>query len=145
MRRGDTGPAGIATVALVLLIQVAALGAVADRQWAAVLVAAVAGRAVLSMACVRGIAAARGEGLGATVAASVPVPAAVAVAVAVAAGAAAVATPWWAGPVAVLAGYGAAAVLLRRCVTRFGGITGDVLGACVEGTVAAALVVLAVA
>jgi adenosylcobinamide-GDP ribazoletransferase len=145
MRRGDTGPAGTATVVLVLLIQVAALGAVADRQWAAVLVAAVAGRAVLSMACVRGVAAARGEGLGATVAASVPVPAAVAVAVAVAAGAAAVATPWWAGPVAVLAGYGAAAVLMRRCVTRFGGITGDVLGACVEGTVAAALVVLAVA
>ena len=145
MRRGDTGPAGTATVVLVLLIQVAALAAVADRQWAAVLVAVVAGRSVLSMACARGVPAARDEGLGATVAASVPVAAAVAVGVFVAAGAAAVATPWWAGPVAVVAGYGAAAVLLRRCLTRFGGITGDVLGACVEVAVAAALVVLALA
>jgi len=45
----------------------------------------------------------------------------------------------------VAAAYAAAAVLLRRCVTRLGGVTGDVLGGCVEVAVAAALVVLAVA
>jgi adenosylcobinamide-GDP ribazoletransferase len=51
--------------------------------------------------------------------------------------------PWWRGPVVVLAAFAAAAVLLRRCVTRLGGVTGDVLGACVEVALTAALVVLA--
>jgi adenosylcobinamide-GDP ribazoletransferase len=148
MRRGDTGPAGTATVVLVLLIQVAALAA-APRDWAAILVAVAAGRSVLSMACARRIPAARSGGLGATVASSVPAVAAIGVAALTAAAAAAMtavaAPPWWAGPLAVAAAYAAAAVLLRRCVTRFGGITGDVLGGCVEVAVAAALVVLAVA
>ena len=53
--------------------------------------------------------------------------------------------PWWLGPIAVLAAYLVAALLLRRCVSRLGGITGDVLGACVEAATCAALVVLAVA
>jgi adenosylcobinamide-GDP ribazoletransferase len=36
-----------------------------------------------------------------------------------------------------------AALLLQRCIRRFGGITGDVLGALVETATAAALLVLA--
>jgi adenosylcobinamide-GDP ribazoletransferase len=52
---------------------------------------------------------------------------------------------WWFGPVAVMAGYLAATVLLRRCVRRLGGVTGDVMGACVEAATTAALVVMAVA
>jgi adenosylcobinamide-GDP ribazoletransferase len=75
----------------------------------------------------------------------VPVLAAIAVAVATAGVAAAVATPWWTGASAVVAAYAVAALLLWRCVRRLGGITGDVLGACVEIAVAAALVTLAVA
>jgi adenosylcobinamide-GDP ribazoletransferase len=43
----------------------------------------------------------------------------------------------------VLAGIGAAALLLGRCVRRFGGITGDVLGALVETATTASLVLLA--
>ena len=144
MRRGDTGPAGTATVVLVLLIQVAALSTVVDRLWP-LLIAVTAGRSVLSTACARGVPAARPEGLGATVAGSVPPWAALGVAAVSVAGAALLPAPWWAGAVAVAAAYAAAAVLLRRCVTRLGGVTGDVLGGCVEVAVAAALVVLAVA
>jgi adenosylcobinamide-GDP ribazoletransferase len=49
-------------------------------------------------------------------------------------------TAW---PAAVVAGVLASTVLLRRAVRRFGGITGDVLGALVETSCVAALVVLA--
>nr|WP_272926727.1 adenosylcobinamide-GDP ribazoletransferase [Streptomyces sp. SID4946] len=38
---------------------------------------------------------------------------------------------------------GAAELLLRRCVRRFGGVTGDVFGALAETAATASLVVLA--
>lgn len=146
MRRGDTGPAGAATLVLVLVIQVAALSSVSP---AALPIAVVTGRAVLSLACARGIPPARGDGLGAMVAGTVPAPAALAVGVVVGVVGAVCAGwslggAWWAGAAAVAAGYGACAVVLRRCASRFGGVTGDVLGACVEAAVTAALVALAV-
>ncbi|MEU6642464.1 adenosylcobinamide-GDP ribazoletransferase [Saccharomonospora sp. NPDC046836] len=145
MRKGDSGPTGIATLVLVLIVQCAALaGAVAAGQGAtAAVVGVVAGRAVLPLCCVRGVPAARPEGLGAAVAGAVPLAAAVPVAL-VLMGLAVLApgVPWWQGPLAVLAGYAAAALLLARCVRRLGGITGDVLGACVETATAAALLVL---
>ncbi|NBH04478.1 adenosylcobinamide-GDP ribazoletransferase, partial [Amycolatopsis sp. SID8362] len=80
MRRGDSGPTGVATLVLTLLVQV---GALTDpyQAFAAVLI----GRCTLSMACARGIPSARPEGLGATVAGSVPRTAALAIAVAAAA------------------------------------------------------------
>lgn len=144
MRRGDAGPTGVAALLLVVLVQTAALaGAVAQGHGVvAAALGVVAGRAVLPLCCVRGVPPARPEGLGAAVAGAVPVPVAVVVGGAVA-GLAALAPglPWWQGPVAVLAGYAAAGVLLWRCVRRLGGGTGDVLGACVEVATAAALVV----
>jgi adenosylcobinamide-GDP ribazoletransferase len=138
MRRGDTGPAGTATLVLVLLTQVAALAAATAHGHGplAIAVAVVTGRGVVSLTCVRGVPAARPEGLGATVAGSVAVPAAAGITVAVAGIAALAATvlpgPWWPGPAGVAAGYGVAALLLRRAVRRLGGVTGDVMGACVE-------------
>lgn len=162
MRRGDVGPAGAVTLLLVLAVQAAALvqavsqvvvdghaagvrGGVAGST--VVLVGFVAGRAVLPVACARGIPAARPGGLGATVAGSVPVAAAVLVVGAVAALAATGTALVGAGPLpgaaAVLASVAAALLVLRRCVRRLGGVTGDVLGACVEAGTTAALVALA--
>ncbi|WP_329065464.1 adenosylcobinamide-GDP ribazoletransferase [Amycolatopsis sp. NBC_01480] len=147
MRRGDSGPTGVATLMFTLLVQVGAMtGAIAAGHGVvAVVIAVLVGRCTLSMSCARGVPSARPEGLGATVAGSVPVL--VAVVTGVVAAALAGLAPglnWWRGPVAVALGYAAAAVLLARCVRRLGGMTGDVLGAGVEVAVAGALLALAV-
>jgi adenosylcobinamide-GDP ribazoletransferase len=141
MRRGDSGPTGVATLVLVLLVQAGALTGVPNGIAAAA--AILVGRCTLSMACARGVPPARPEGLGATVAGSVPRTAAIAVGLA----AAGLATllpglPWWRGPLAVALAYATAALLLRRCTRRLGGVTGDTLGAGVEVAVAAALLAL---
>ncbi|GAA4553874.1 adenosylcobinamide-GDP ribazoletransferase [Amycolatopsis samaneae] len=146
MRRGDSGPTGVATLVLVLLVQAGALsGAITHGHGVpAVVLAVLCGRCVLSLCCAKGVPSARPEGLGATVAGSVPVVAAVLVFV-LAAGLAATAPglPWWRGPLAVALGYVVAALLLAQCIRRLGGITGDVLGGCVEVAVAAALLTTA--
>ena len=143
MRRGDTGPAGAATLVLVLLVQAAALAQALERVGsAAVLVMALGGRAALTLACTRGVPAARAEGLGATVAGSVPRTATALVALAVAA-AAALLTGRLPAALAPLAGLVAAGLLLTRAARRLGGVTGDVLGACVETATTATLVTLA--
>lgn len=148
MRRGDVGPSGIAAVVLVLLIDAAALGGLAGSAAGLTLaaVAALASRHALAWACVA-LPAARPGGLGATVARSVPWPAAaacagillaVSYALSLAAGA-----PAGAGAAVVLAALAAAALVLRRARARLGGVTGDVLGACVECSLAAGLVAAA--
>lgn len=73
MRRGDTGPAGVAMVVLVLAVQVAALAQALPKMGpVAALVAVAAGRLTLPLLCTRGVPAARPEGLGAAMAGSVP-------------------------------------------------------------------------
>jgi adenosylcobinamide-GDP ribazoletransferase len=139
MRKSDIGPFGVVAIVFALFAQVAAVAALAsaaESRWAAVasLVVMVAtGRLAATWACRRGVPAAHADGLGALMAGSVPVAAAAAWTVALAALSllAAPSRPWL-GPLAVLAGVGAAVWLTRHAVHRFSGITGDVLGAAVE-------------
>ncbi|MEU1013405.1 adenosylcobinamide-GDP ribazoletransferase [Streptomyces sp. NPDC005890] len=144
MKQSDIGPFGVLTLVLVLLAQVAVLAQLYGDSWARGAVAAVASavtaRLALTLAARAGVPPARPEGLGAAVAGVVPGAVALGVAVGVVA-VAAVAGPRVAA--AVVAGAGGAEVLLRLCVRRFGGVTGDVFGAVAETAATMALVVLA--
>jgi adenosylcobinamide-GDP ribazoletransferase len=143
MKAPDVGPFGVAAVVLTLLIQAAALTALSPF---AVVVAWAAGRLAVPVACRRGVPAARSAGLGALVAGTVPVPVLTGGAVAVAAaGIVAVPGRIWQGPAAVLVAALIAALIVRHCVRRFGGVTGDVIGAAVEVATTSALVVLTLA
>ncbi|MFI7546132.1 adenosylcobinamide-GDP ribazoletransferase [Actinoplanes sp. NPDC049599] len=140
MKKSDIGPFGVAAIALTLLIQAAALTEVGP--WA-IVAAWAAGRVAVPLACRRGVPAARPAGLGALVAATVPVPVVLLAAAVVAAGAvAAVPGRPWQGPAAVAGALLVTLLLLRHAVRRFGGITGDVLGAAVELTTTVTLVAL---
>jgi adenosylcobinamide-GDP ribazoletransferase len=138
MRRGDVGPMGVVALIIVLGLQATSVGELIQGVPGALLVGAAicCSRAALCLTCVRGVPAARGDGLGAAVAGSVPPIAAAGCWLAVLlimSGAA-----WQAGhhPVnGALAAVGAAAivaVLIYRCVRRLGGVTGDVMGAAIE-------------
>lgn len=144
MREGGAGPFAVVTLVVVLGAQAAALAALAPlggRAVAAAALAAAAGRAAFCWAARRGVPAARPVGLGAAVAGS---------------------QPWWVAPVWGLAlgaagwglagprgaaGIGAAALLTValswHTARRFGGMTGDVLGAAAELAATAVLVALA--
>jgi adenosylcobinamide-GDP ribazoletransferase len=138
MKKSDIGPFGVAAIALTLLLQASALTVL---PLVAVVVAFAAGRVAIPLACRRGVPAARPEGLGALVAGTVPLPVALAGAALVVAAAVA-ATPGrpWQGPVAVAVSIAVVVLLVSHCVRRFGGITGDVLGAAVEVATTLALI-----
>ncbi|HET9423465.1 MAG TPA: adenosylcobinamide-GDP ribazoletransferase [Nocardioides sp.] len=136
MRRGDIGPAGVVALVLVLLVQVSAFATVPEVS--TLCLGVVASRATLAVACARGVPAARVEGLGNGVAGSVP-PALAAVVVAVVAAVAGL-VDGWRGVAGVSAALVAASGVLLAARRRFGGVTGDVLGACVELALAGYLV-----
>lgn len=151
MRRGDTGALGAAALVLALLLDVVSLAAVLGRAggWALAVTALMTSRLALAWACRRGVPAARPDGLGATVAGSVRGVAALAATVVVGglclALAALTSQPWYGVALTVATGVAAGLVVVHRAVGRFGGITGDVLGAVIEvslamGLAAAALV-----
>ncbi len=151
MKRSDIGPFGVVTLLFVLLGQVAVFFQLYDEGgWAygavAAAVAHTAGRTALTLASRPSVPAARPEGLGAAVAGTVPLRSAVPIVLVV------MCLAGWAGYGTVGAAHAALAVvgalvaselLLRRCVRRFGGITGDVFGAVAETAATGALVVLA--
>lgn len=141
MREGTAGPFGVAAVAATVLIQTLAF---AQAGWAGVLVAVVAGRVAAVMACRRGVPAAPGSTLGAAVAGMQPAWVGWAWVACTAAAAVPVCGTAWQGPLVVVLAVAAAMALVAHCVRRFGGITGDVLGAAVEMTTTIAAVGLAI-
>lgn len=154
-RRGDVGPFGVVTIVLVLLTQVAALAlaTTSGSGAAALVIAVVTGRVAIVMACMRGIPAARPDGLGALVAGTIPRSAALGGAIAWVTIAALAATwltgpspaaGWIVGSAAVVGALVLARVVVARAARRLDGITGDVLGAAAEIAATAALVILAV-
>ncbi|MFI7100514.1 adenosylcobinamide-GDP ribazoletransferase [Streptomyces sp. NPDC050161] len=152
MKQSDIGPFGVLTLLFTLLAQVAALAELYATGWVpgavAATVAGVCARCALTLASRRGVPAARPEGLGAVVAGTVPVRAGLlcaALAVAACAAAGALSSPYGAVHVGVAAllALTASELLLRHCLRRFGGVTGDVFGALAETAGLTALVVLA--
>ena len=146
MRRGDIGPMGVVALVLILGLQAASIGWLADDLSGALLIGLVVccSRAALTLVCRRGVPAARTEGLGAAVAGSVPWPAALLVWLLVASILGLAQLRWGGGPLSGVLAAVTAAVLVslfvRRCVRRFGGVTGDVMGAAVEITLTTMLV-----
>jgi adenosylcobinamide-GDP ribazoletransferase len=151
MKASDIGPFGVLTLLFVVLVQIGALvqlqRAGSGPAAAGLVLAAVTGRAALSLACGPDVPSARPDGLGAMVAGTVGRGVLLAWSL-VPAGAAGL---YWMlrGPAeglrvvgAAAAGFACAALVLRHTVRRFGGITGDVLGAVVEITGCVALVIL---
>ncbi|MEU4447518.1 adenosylcobinamide-GDP ribazoletransferase [Actinosynnema sp. NPDC050801] len=127
MKDGGAGPFAVVALIVVLGAQAAAYPHV---HWSAVLLALTTGRAAFILCCLRGTPAARPEGLGALVAGTQPPWLA--------------ATWWtalatagffvhpWKGPAAILLAATLVLLLLHHTRKRFGGITGDVLGAACE-------------
>ncbi len=150
MKQSDIGPFGVVTLVLVLLAQVAALSQAYGHGWAwgalAAVVSAVVARCSLTLAARGGVPPARPGGLGAAVAGVVPLPGAVGAALVVtglaAAGGSVLGPPGVLRAVlAVLLAVAVAELLLRHCVRRFGGVTGDVFGGVAETAATTALVV----
>jgi adenosylcobinamide-GDP ribazoletransferase len=153
MRRSDIGPFGVVALLLVLLLDVAAVAAMADgppwRSAAALCVAAATGRLAVVHAAGPGVPSARPNGFGALVAGCTSRRAAVALTLAVLAGGAGLGAlvrtnplDW---PTAQLAGLAAAWCLRRHITRRLGGVTGDVFGALLEAATTVTLVALVLA
>ncbi|WP_210424445.1 adenosylcobinamide-GDP ribazoletransferase [Gephyromycinifex aptenodytis] len=149
MKTGDVGPSGAAGIAIVLGLQVSGASYLAGS-WHGIVLGALAllsSRWILSLGTARGIPSARPTGLGATFAGSVhpgaPVLSGMALGLLGGFALSITGGVWWQAPIIVCTAAVATALLVRRCVQRFGGITGDVLGAGIEISAASALVMAA--
>jgi adenosylcobinamide-GDP ribazoletransferase len=145
MRRGNIGPGGVAAVVLVLLVDAGALASLLATVPGVLLVclSLLASRQLLAWACCTGVPAARPDGLGATVAGTVRRPV-VALGFVLLVGLSALVmygsgSRWWAGPVVVSCAALGGVAVISRATRRFGGITGDVLGAVIEVSLATSL------
>ncbi|TQM80370.1 cobalamin-5'-phosphate synthase [Saccharothrix saharensis] len=138
MKDGGAGPFAVVALIVVLGAEAAALPTVT---WGAVLLALTTGRAAFVLCCLSGVPAARPEGLGALVAGTQPRRVAVGWWTALAAAGFFV-HPWH-GPLAVVVAAVLVLLLIGHTRKRFGGITGDVLGAACETATLAVLAVTA--
>lgn len=136
MKGGTAGPAGAAALVMVLGAQAAGLSALVASDWSDWRYPVLAGCCVLAarlalwIGCCSVVPPARPDGLGVTFARQVPVALAAIgwVVMAVLASLVSPAT----GPTSVAMACLLVVALTWRCTRRFGGITGDVLGAGIE-------------
>ncbi len=128
MKSGTAGPAGVVAVVVVLGLQAAALSAYVGSWRHAVLAGVLVclSRCALWVVCAAPVPAARPDGLGVAFTSTVPTPLAVVGGVLL-------------GVVPALV----VVALVARCTRRFGGVTGDVMGAAIEVALAALLLGLA--
>jgi adenosylcobinamide-GDP ribazoletransferase len=124
MKTGTSGPAGTVAVMVVLVTQVAALAAYVGT-WAGALAAGLLvclSRCALWIVCCTRVPPAREDGLGLLYTRTVPVPVAVC-----------------GGLLLSIVGGLVVLLLVRRTTHRFGGVTGDVMGAAIELALASTL------
>jgi adenosylcobinamide-GDP ribazoletransferase len=152
MKKSDIGPFGVVTLILVLLIQVVAVASIihAHAGFVIVISAAVVGRLCAMAATARGWPAARSDGLGAAVIGSVPRSAAITEFTLISAFVVACAAfiGWRAvvaTAIAIVVSLAITLGLSGLAIKRFGGLTGDTLGAIVEVTTTCVLVAGALA
>lgn len=147
MKSGGAGPFGVAALGFAIGIQALAFAELAAAErWFAVGLAVALGRVAVVTACRRGVDAAPGAWFGALVAGTQsPFTALGWTVVAAGAGVFAIPATPWAGPLVVLVATGITAPLVRHCVRRIGGLSGDVLGATVEITTTVAALGFALA
>jgi adenosylcobinamide-GDP ribazoletransferase len=124
MKTGTSGPAGTVAVGVVLVVQVAALSAYVGT-WRGALVAGLLvclSRCALWIVCCTRVPPARPDGLGHIYTRTVPMPVAV-----------------LGGLLLSVVGGLVVLLLVRRATARFGGVTGDVMGAAIELALATTL------
>jgi len=141
MKGGDIGPFGVAAIVFAIAVQTFAFAAlVAEERWLALALAVTLGRVAVVLAC-HGAPPAAGTGFGALVARTQPrLTGAIWMLAALACAIFAVPDRPWLGPASTLVALAAALLLVRHCVGRFDGLSGDVLGAAIEVTIAVAAV-----
>jgi len=150
MKGGTAGPAGAATLVIVLGLQAAGVAALVGADAGPLVVGALVclSRAALALCCAAGVPPARDSGLAVAFAQTVPRWAAalswvlvlvLATGLALAAG-----LPWWRGLVLGGALVAGTALVLERCVRRHGGVTGDCFGASIEIALTAGLIAASV-
>jgi adenosylcobinamide-GDP ribazoletransferase len=145
MQRGNIGPSGVSAVVLVLLVDTGALAFLLTTGPGTALVALslLASRHLLAWACSTGVPSARKVGLGATVAGTLRTSYVALGFILLLGFSALVAhwsgSSWWAGPAVMSSAAVGGVVVIRRATRRLGGITGDVLGAVIEVSLAVAL------
>lgn len=150
MRSGGVGPFGAAAVTAVMIVDTVGFGALIDRsEWWSLGLAVVVGRVAAVLAAARPAVPAHADGFGALVIGTQRTSALVWAVVVVVAAACAGFTGDATGfdtvvairGVLVMVVIGAMTLLLRRhCDRRMGGLSGDVLGACIEAMTAVAVV-----